>query len=93
MSEYSFHPHTHEESLAQELAERLGDPDGLPLYRKVATRYTESSICHILGQVMEVPDERIRTSRGALFNWLIHRHGTHHGKHHGTHNRTADAGH
>ena len=24
MSEYSFHPHTHEESLAQELAERLG---------------------------------------------------------------------
>jgi hypothetical protein len=26
--------------------------------------------------VLEVPDERIRTSRGALFNWLIHRHGT-----------------
>jgi hypothetical protein len=25
---------------------------------------------------MEVPDERIRTSRGALFNWLIQRHGT-----------------
>jgi hypothetical protein len=26
---------------------------------------------------MEVPDERIRTSRGALFNWLIQRHGKH----------------
>ena len=76
MSNYPFHPHTREESLAQELTERLGDPQGLPLYLKVARRYTESSIRQILGRVMEVPDERIRTSRGALFNWLIQRHGT-----------------
>jgi site-specific recombinase XerC len=44
-------------------------------WNKVAKRYTESSIRQILGRVMEVPDERIRTSRGALFNWLIQRHG------------------
>jgi hypothetical protein len=71
----NFYPQSREEYLAQELAERLGDPQGLPLYLKVARRYTESSIRQILGRVMEVPDERIRTSRGALFNWLIHRHG------------------
>jgi hypothetical protein len=71
----NYHPQTREEYLAQELAERLEDPQGLPLYLKVARRYTESSIRQILGRVMEVPDERIRTSRGALFNWLIHRHG------------------
>ena len=76
MPNYNYHPQTREEYLAQELAERLGDPQGLPLYLKVARRYTESSIRQILGRVMEVPDERIRTSRGALFNWLIHRHGT-----------------
>jgi len=70
-----YDPQTREEYLAQELAERLADPHGLPLYLKVARRYTESSIRHILGRVLEVPDERIRTSRGALFNWLIHRHG------------------
>ena len=76
MPNYNYHPQTREEYLAQELAERLSDPQGLPLYLKVARRYTESSIRQILGRVMEVPDERIRTSRGALFNWLIHRHGT-----------------
>jgi hypothetical protein len=71
-----FHPQTREEYLAQELAERLDDPQGLPLYLKVAGRYTESSIRQILGRALEVPVERIRTSRGALFNWLIQRHGT-----------------
>jgi hypothetical protein len=89
MSDHPFFPHTREESLAQELAERLGDPEGLPLYLKVAKQYTESSIRQILRRVLEVPDERIRTSRGALFNWLIHRYG----KHDPTHNGAADARH
>ena len=71
----NYQPQTREEYLAQELAERLGDLQGLLLYLKVARRYTEASMRHILGRVMEVPDERIRTSRGALFNWLIQRHG------------------
>ena len=89
MPDHPFYPQTREEYLAQELAERLGDPDGLPLYLKVVKRYTESTIRHLLGQVLEVPDERIRTSRGALFNWLIQRYGTQHG----THDRAADARH
>ena len=89
MSDHPFHPHTREEYLAQELAERLHDPEGLPLYLKVATQYTESSIRQILRRVMEVPDERIRTSRGALFNWLIHRHG----KQQKTNDRAADPRH
>ncbi len=89
MSNHPFSPHTREESLAQELAERLGDPEGLPLYRKVAIQFTEPSIRQILRRVLEVPDERIRTSRGALFNWLIHRHGTQHK----TNDRAADARH
>jgi hypothetical protein len=44
MPNYPFHPQTREEYLAQELTERLGDPQGLPLYLKVARRYTEASI-------------------------------------------------
>jgi hypothetical protein len=70
-----YDPQTREEYLAQELAERLGDAPGLPLYLIVARRYTETSIRQILGRVLEIPDERIRTSRGALFNWLIQRYG------------------
>ena len=52
---HPFHPQTREEYLAQELAERLGDPQGLPLYLKVAKRYSEFSIRQILGRVLEVP--------------------------------------
>ncbi len=75
MSDYPFQPQTKEEYLALELAETLRDPDALPLYLKVAKKYSESYIRSILSRVMEIPSDRIRTSRGALFNWLIHHHG------------------
>ena len=77
MSDSNFQPKTREEYLACELAERLGDPEGFALYLKVATRYSESYIRSILSRVLEVPTDRIRTSRGALFNWLIQHHGAH----------------
>jgi hypothetical protein len=75
MADFRFQPHSREEALAQELAERLGDPDGLPFYLKVTRRYSETFIRSILSRVLEYPPERIRTSRGALFNWLIRHHG------------------
>lgn len=71
MSLLHFQPDNHAEVLAQELAERLGDPDGLPFYLAISERLPESLIRAILRIVMEVPDERIRVSRGALFNWLL----------------------
>lgn len=74
MSLHDFHPQTREEYLAKELAERLNDPKGLPLYLKVAKHYSDSFIRRILGRVLEIPAERIQKSRGALFNWLIHHH-------------------
>lgn len=64
----------HEEALASELAEKLGDPKGIALYRKIAKQYEEPYIRSMLSQVMEVPPDRIRTSRGALFTWMIHHH-------------------
>jgi hypothetical protein len=75
MADFPLQPQNREEALAQELAERLTDPEGLPFYLIVARRYAESSIRSILGRVLEYPPERIRKSRGALFNWLIRRHG------------------
>ena len=76
MSLHHFHPNTREEALAQELAECLGDPDGLSVYLKIATRYPASMIRQMLDRALAVPQERIRTSRGALFTWLMHHHGT-----------------
>jgi hypothetical protein len=75
MADFTFHPQGRGEALAQELAERLGDPQGLLFYLKVTRRYSESFIRSMLGRVLEFPPERIRTSRGALFNWLIRHHG------------------
>jgi hypothetical protein len=69
-----FKPESREELLALDLAEALDDRDGFPYYLTVAQKYPESHIRRVLRQVREVPAERIRTSRGALFNWLIHRY-------------------
>ncbi len=74
MSDIAFQPHDKEEAFAHELADRLGDPDGLPFYIRVVQRYREAYIRDILGIVLQVPAERIRTSRGALFNWLLDHH-------------------
>ena len=63
------------EELAQELAERLGDPDGYRNYVKLSRLYSESSLRSILSKVLEVPAERIRKSRGALFTSLVQRDG------------------
>jgi len=68
-----FHPQNREEYIAHELAERLGDPQGLPYYLSLARKYPATHLLQILAEVMEVPDAQIRKSRGALFNWLIRR--------------------
>jgi len=55
MADLRFQPQSREEALAQELAERLGDPEGLLLYLKVARRYSETCIRSILSRVLEYP--------------------------------------
>lgn len=77
MTHPHFKPESREELLALDLSEALNDHDGFPYYLTVAQKYPESHIRRVLRQVCEVPPERIRTSRGALFNWLIHRYGQH----------------
>lgn len=64
-----------ENRLADELAARLGDPDGAPRYEKYVERFSEGYIRKVLGQVLEVPAEKIRTSRAALFTWLMEHNG------------------
>lgn len=68
-----FTPRTREELLAEDLAKNLDDYQGLPLYISYAKKYPESFLRKILGQVKEVPKEKIKRSRGALFNHLVQR--------------------
>jgi DNA-binding Lrp family transcriptional regulator len=70
-----FRPRTREEALALDLAEELDDYKGLPLYISFAKKYPESLLRKILGQVKEIPREKIKKSRGALFNHLVWKNG------------------
>lgn len=69
-----FRPRTREELLAFDLAEALKDQKGLPLYLSYAKKYPESLLRKVLGEVREIPDRKIKKSRGALFNHLIQRY-------------------
>lgn len=64
-----------EDMLARELAEKLNDQAGLSLYRVYAAKYPEYLLRLILGRVLEIPNERIIKSRGALFNHLVQKYG------------------
>jgi len=61
---------------AQELAESLGDPAGLPFYLACTKRYPEDFLRVVLAKVQEIPDEEIKRARGALFNHLVNEYGS-----------------
>jgi len=67
----AFKPGTREELLAFDLASALDDLNGLALYISYARRYPESILRRLLGEVKEIPQEKIRKSRAALFNHLV----------------------
>jgi hypothetical protein len=69
-----FKPRSREELLAMELARDLDDYQGLPFYIYLSKNYPESLLRKILGQVKNIPQDKIKKSRGALFNHLIHKY-------------------
>jgi DNA-binding MarR family transcriptional regulator len=69
-----FRPKTREEVLALDLAKALNDRRNLALYLSYAKKYPESFLRGVLGEVKEIPYERIRKSRAALFNHLVQKY-------------------
>jgi len=63
-----------ETQFAYELAEALDDKDAIQMYIAYVNRFPESLLREILVKVLAVPDEKIRKTRGALFNYLIQQH-------------------
>lgn len=63
-----------EKKFAQEIALSLNDPESLPLYKLYVQKYPESLLREILDEVLQVPIERIKKSRGALFTYLLKKH-------------------
>jgi len=73
-SSKEFKPQTREELLALDMAQTLNDLKSLPLYLKYAKSLPESRIREALSWVKQVPDERIKRSRTALFNFIINKY-------------------
>lgn len=66
-----FIPKTKEELLALDLAEDLNDHRNLSTYLTYSRKYPESLLRRALGEAKEVPTNRIKKSRAALFNHII----------------------
>jgi hypothetical protein len=66
-----FKPRDKQQLLAFDLARELHDRQGLPFYLSCTKKYPESVLRKVLGQVKEVPFEKITKSRAALFNHMI----------------------
>ena len=73
MEQNIFEPETKDELMAQDIAYSLRDIKHLPLYLKFSRMYSHDSLIKILGEVKEIPDERIKKSKGALFTYLVMR--------------------
>ena len=66
-----FQAKTTEEEMAVEIAECLEDHPAIPLYISMARQHDHTYLRRVLRTVLGVPDEKIRTTRGALFNWMV----------------------
>ena len=67
-------PKTKEELLALDIAKALDDEKHFDLYLFYARRYPESFLRGILGEVMEIPPDKLKKGRAALFNYLVQKH-------------------
>lgn len=69
-----FNPKTKEELLAVDLAQALNDEKGLALYISYTKKYPEHLLREVLGEVKEIPLNKIKKNKGALFNHLIQKY-------------------
>jgi hypothetical protein len=53
--------------VARHLADRLNDHKSLAYYHIVAQRYSHKFLLDLLASILQVPDEKITTSRAAIF--------------------------
>lgn len=64
-----------EEVLAKELSIGLGDMINLKYYQSITKKYSECMLRSIYDRVRIIPENKIRKSKGALFNYLLQKHG------------------
>lgn len=58
-------------SFAEELAEALRNPEGIPIYEAYVRKYPKELLRRVLAEVRETPDWKIVKSRAHLFTYLL----------------------
>lgn len=61
-----------QELLAHDLSAALNDQSHYSIYHSYAKQYSESFLRRVLAETKMTPDSKIRKSRAALFNYLLH---------------------
>ena len=69
-----FKPRNKQELLALDLAKALNDLQALPLYLSYSKKYPDHLLRKVVGEVLEIPQHKIKKTRGALFNYLIQKY-------------------
>jgi hypothetical protein len=64
-----------EEVLARELSIGLEDIMNLKYYQSITKKYPERLLREIYNHVRQIPPNQIKKSKGALFNYLLQKHG------------------
>lgn len=67
----NFRPRTEREELALRIAEALNDRKGLGLYLSYCRKYSRPVIWKAFATAKEIPPDKIRKTRGALFTYLV----------------------
>ncbi len=62
---------TQHHELASQIANDLGEPDDIALFRILIKRYPEALVRRAHQQTLKIPIEKIRKSKGALFLYLL----------------------
>ena len=66
-----------ETRLALEIAEALNDKQSLSMHQSFVRTVPEDKLREILAKVMSIPIEKIKNTRGALFNYLVQQYVNH----------------
>lgn len=74
MNEFNPFSLTKKKLLARDLAEGLEDEEGFKFYLSVCRKYPEEFLRKIYSQVKGIPKNKIKKSKGAVFNYLIQKY-------------------
>jgi len=77
-----FKPKTREELLALDIARELNDLKSLPVYLSYARKYPEFLLRKLLAEVKDMPLNKIKKGRAALFNYLVKKYASKNSKNH-----------